>query len=153
MVMRIEAALDQINSYPEMDQFLANSEVGLSSIIGSRILTAPGYEGEVHLDIVVRQWFHLNRRPGPFSPEEREAAASGQNRLFAHYRTTDRLLNESNNILVVVWRALRWLVLCICDCVEGRDRGALGYYFTESGARRNLGDVGTKVVMRVFGDA
>lgn len=154
MAIRIEAALDQINSYPEMDRFLANSEVSLSSIVGSRMLTAPGCVGAVHLDIAVRKWYHLDGRPGPFSNEERVAAESGQNRLLAHYRTTDRLLNESYNVLVVAWRALIWLISSICDRIEGRARGNLQFYLTSSTYRKVLNEAGgEKRPMNVFDEA
>lgn len=151
MAIRIETALNQINSYPEMDRFLANSEASLSSIIGSRMLSAPGYEGEVYLDDAVRRWFRLDARPEPFSAEEQEAAESGRNRLITHYRTTDRLLNESYNILVVAWRALTWLISAIIFHV---DEGVSSYYIIRPNGFIALGEARSdKRSMNVFDEA
>ncbi len=103
--MKINEIINNTNFYQDLDKVIETSEVRLSCF-GKRLVTIQDYEGTIPLDELTKKWIHLDSKKN-YSFEECHAAVALQSRLLRHYQTSDKLIDNSNNLFVIICRVIR----------------------------------------------
>ncbi len=98
-------AISNSNSYQDLEKFVQNSEVYLS-IFGTRMVSIQKNEDSIPLDALAEKVCKLSNRDTKYSYEECLAAVAIRSKLITHYNSSDELLDNSWNIIVIFYRAI-----------------------------------------------